>query len=352
MRAITVTPKTPGSAQLQDVPDPPESDGSVLAEMHAVGVCGTDMEIVAGKYGWAPPGRDRLVLGHESIARVVQAPPDAGVTAGDLIVGIVRRPDPEPCAYCAIGEWDMCRNGRYTERGIKERDGYASERIRLEPSFAVRVDPSLGTLGVLLEPASIVAKAWDHAERFGRQSVAWHPRTALVTGAGPIGLLATLMGRQRGLEVHVFDRVTSGPKPSLVEDVGAIYHGGDLSTLGDYRPDLIIECTGATAVIADVVTRSAPSGVVCLAGVSSGGHNINLDLGEVNARIVLENDLIFGSVNANRRHYDMAADALARADRGWLSRLITRRVPLESFADALERRPDDVKVIIEFAQAR
>jgi len=352
MRAITIKPKTPGSAQLQDVPDPPESDGSVLAETLAVGVCGTDVELVAGKYGWAPPGRERLVLGHESIARVIAAPDDSGLAAGDLIVGIVRRPDPEPCAYCAIGEWDMCRNGRYTERGIKERDGYASERIRIEPDFAVRVDPSLGRLGVLLEPASIVAKAWAHAEQIGRRSAAWHPRTALVTGAGPIGLLATLFGRQRGLEVHVFDRVTSGPKPSLVKDAGAEYHGGDLSSLGEFSPDIIIECTGATPVIADVVTRSAPSGIVCLAGISSGGHRISLDLGSVNAHMVLENDAIFGSVNANRRHYAIAADALAKADRQWLSRLITRYVPIESFHDALERREDDVKVIIEFPHAR
>ena len=352
MRAITVKPKTPGSVELRDVPDPPESDGSVLAETLAVGVCGTDVEIVSGAYGWAPPGKEHLVLGHESIARVVDAPRDSELTAGDLIVGIVRRPDPEPCAYCAAGEWDMCRNGRYTERGIKERDGYASERIRVEPSFAVRVDPSLGTLGVLLEPSSVVAKAWDHAERIGRRSVAWNPKTALVTGAGPIGLLAALFGRQRGLDVHVFDRVTSGAKPSLVRDLGAVYHGGDLSSLGDFSPDIIIECTGATPVIADVVTRSGASGIVCLAGVSSGGHTINLDLGSVNARMVLENDAIFGSVNANRRHYAMAADALAKADRAWLARLITRRVPLESFRDALDRRPDDVKVIIEFAPAR
>jgi glucose 1-dehydrogenase len=352
MRAITVRPKTPGSAELQDVPDPPASDGSILANTLAIGVCGTDVEIVSGAYGWAPPGRERLVLGHESIARVVEAPADSDLKVGDLIVGIVRRPDPEPCPYCAAGEWDMCRNGRYTERGIKERDGYGSERIRVETSFAVRVDPSLGILGVLLEPASVVAKAWDHAERIGRRSVAWNPKTALITGAGPIGLLAALLGIQRGLEVHVFDRVASGPKPSLVKDAGGIYHGGDLSSLGDFSPDIIIECTGATPVIADVVTRSGASGIVCLAGVSSGGHTINLDLGKVNARMVLENDAIFGSVNANRRHYALAADALAKADRGWLDRLITRRVPLESFHDALDRRPDDVKVIIEFPSAR
>jgi D-arabinose 1-dehydrogenase-like Zn-dependent alcohol dehydrogenase len=135
---------------------------------------------------------------------------------GDLIVGIVRRPDPVPCRFCAAGEWDMCANGRYTERGIKEHDGYCAEHFRIEPAFTVKVDPALGELGVLLEPASVVAKAWDHAERIGRRSRAWEPRTALVTGAGPIGLLASLMGRQRGLAVHVYDRASSGPKPELV----------------------------------------------------------------------------------------------------------------------------------------
>ena len=108
------------------------------------------------------------------------------------MAGIVRRPDPVPCPYCAAGEWDMCRNGQYTERGIKERHGYASERFRIEPEFAVTVQPSLGILGVLLEPASVLAKAWEHADRIGQRSDAWRPHTALVTGAGPIGLLAAL----------------------------------------------------------------------------------------------------------------------------------------------------------------
>jgi threonine dehydrogenase-like Zn-dependent dehydrogenase len=348
VRALATIPGTPNSVRLVDRVEP-AGEGSVLAQTLAIGVCGTDIEIVSGAYGWAPPGRSDLILGHESIARVIEAPDGSGFHPGDLIVGIVRRPDPVPGPYCAIGEWDMCSNGRYTERGIKERDGYGAERIRVEPEFAARVDPALGTLGVLLEPASVVAKAWDHAERIGRRSQAWQPRVALVTGAGPIGLLAALLGRQRGLDVHVFDRITSGPKPELARAIGAEYHGGDIATLGSLRPDITIECTGATPVIADVVTRSGTPGIVCLAGVSSGGHTINLDLGGMNARMVLENDAVFGSVNANRRHYDMAAAALAAADRAWLSGLITRRVPLSSFHDALTRQPDDVKVIIEFA---
>jgi threonine dehydrogenase-like Zn-dependent dehydrogenase len=120
MRAITVEPKKPGTAKFGDIPEPNESKGSVLVEVIAVGVCGTDVEIVEGKYGWAPPGKTRLVRGHESQGRVLDPGPASGLKKGDLVVGIVRRPDPVPCPNCAVGEWDMCRNGQYTERGIKQ----------------------------------------------------------------------------------------------------------------------------------------------------------------------------------------------------------------------------------------
>src|SRR5207247_3067816 len=165
----------------------------------AAGVCGTDVEVVRGAYGEAPPGDEHRVLGHESLGRVLDAPANGGVQPGDHVVGIVRRPDPLPCPACAVGEWDMCRNGRYTERGIKQRHGYGGERYRLEPEFAVKVDPALGLLGVLLEPASILAKAWDQTERIGHRTGTWRPRILLVTGAGPIGLVAALFGVQRGL---------------------------------------------------------------------------------------------------------------------------------------------------------
>ena len=133
MKAITVEPHIPGTACLEDIAEPDPRSGSVLVEAVAVGVCGTDVEIVEGKYGWAPEGKKRLVLGHESLGRVIDPGPSGGLTKGDLIVGIVRRPDPVPCPNCAVGEWDMCRNGQYTERGIKAIDGYMSERWRIEP---------------------------------------------------------------------------------------------------------------------------------------------------------------------------------------------------------------------------
>ncbi|MCU1453858.1 MAG: tdh [Acidimicrobiales bacterium] len=345
MRALTVLPGTASSAAVTDIDEPPETDGSVLVETLAIGVCGTDLEICRGDYGTAPPGSDRLVIGHESLGRVMEAPAGAGLVAGDLVVGIVRRPDPVPCRHCAIGEWDMCRNGRYTERGIKDAHGYASERYRIDPSFAVKVDAKLGDLGVLLEPTSVVAKAWDHIERIGARSPAWVPERILICGAGPIGLLAALLGVQRGHDVHVVDLATDGPKPSLVADLGATYHADPVGKVTG-TADVIIECTGVPQVVVDVLGHSATDAIVCLTGVSSGGRTIPFDAGEVNRDMVLGNDVVFGSVNANRRHYEAGAAALAIADPAWLARLITRRAPLEQFADVLERRPDDVKTVI------
>jgi threonine dehydrogenase-like Zn-dependent dehydrogenase len=322
----------------------------VLVETVAVGVCGTDVEIVEGKYGWAPPGKTRLVLGHESLGRVVDPGQTSGLQKGDLVVGIVRRPDPVPCPNCAVGEWDMCRNGQYTERGIKQIDGFMSERWRIKPEYAMRVDRSLGLLGVLLEPTTVVAKAWEEIAAVGQRAF-WEPRTVLVTGAGPIGLLAALVGKQRGLEIHVLDRVESGPKSELVRALGATYHTGTVSGIG-FEPDIIVECTGVGQVIADSIQAVGAGGVVCLTGVGSGGSTAHrLPAADVAAELVLRNNVVIGSVNANKRHWYKAGEALARADRSWLARLVTRRERPEDFERALQRQVEDIKVVVQFAEA-
>jgi len=347
MKAITVVPKTEGSLEYGDVPEPDPSTGSILVEAVAVGICRTDVEIATGKYGWAPPGRDRLVLGHESLGRVLEAPDGSGVAAGDLVAGIVRRPDPVPCPSCAVGEWDMCLNGQYTERGIKEIDGFMSQRWRIEPGYVTKLDPTLGILGVLLEPTTVVAKAWEQVAHMESRAF-WKPRTVLVTGAGPIGQLAALLGVQRGLDVHVLDRMESGTKPDLVRALGATYHHGSAHDL-PFDPDIVIECTGVGQVISDVIVKVGAGGVVCLTGVGSGGRTTGLATADVATELVLQNNVVVGSVNANRRHFYRAAQALERADRDWLGRLISRRVPPERIQEAFDRGPDDIKVVVDFS---
>ena len=277
-----------------------------------------------------------------------EAPAGFDLRAGDLVVGIVRRPDPVPCSACAACEWDMCRNGLYTERGIKERNGYGSEFFRIEPDFLIKVDKSLGIAGVLLEPTSIVAKAWDHTERIGQRSRSWYPKTMLVTGAGTIGLLAALMGAQRRLDVHVLDHHENPKKRQLVRQLGGTYHSDTLADVG-IKPDLLFECSGAPGVVREVLGSTAASGIVCLVGVTQPGHDFDVDVGALNRTMVLDNATVFGTVNANRLHYEMAADVLRKADKAWLNALITRREPVEQWTLSLRPQPDDIKVIVDFS---
>ena len=348
MRALTTVPLEAGTLDVTEVPDPTPGKGELLVDALAVGVCGTDQEIAHGEYGWAPPGHDRLVIGHESLGRVRSAPSGSSFAEGDLVVGVVRRPDPEPCGACAHGEFDMCRNGRYTERGIKQLDGYASEQWTVEAAYAVKLADRLADVGVLMEPTSVVAKAWEQVERVGAR--AWfEPKRVLVTGAGPIGLLAALLGTQRGLDVHVLDQVTRGPKPQLVHGLGATYHHSDIEDVtARLRPDVVVEATGVPRLVVGALSGTGPYGITVLTGVSSGGRTLPVDTGELNRAIVLENDAVVGSVNANLRHYALAADALAEADLDWLGRLVSRRVPLADFAEAFEPRDADVKVVLTF----
>jgi len=341
MRAMTVIPGQPDSAELTELPDPEPNDGGLLVEPLYLGVCGTDREIVEGGHGEPPPGRERLVLGHELLGRVRDT--------GELVAGIVRRPDPVPCACCAQGEWDMCRNGQYTERGIKALDGYGAELVTLEADFAVPIPDELGTLGVLTEPSSVLAKAWEQIDRISTRACSVHERV-LVTGAGPIGLLAALMGMQRELEVHVLDRASEGVKPETVQALGGRYHSGDITDVAEeIEPDIVVECTGVAELVAGAMQHTAPGAIVCLTGVAP-SRTLSVVVGALNNELVLENDVVFGSVNANRRHFEQAVASLRDADQDWLRRLITRTVPFDRWPDALEKGDDDIKVVVEFPQ--
>ncbi len=348
MKAITVIPGEPDDVRVDEIDEPPTSEGSILVEGKLLGICGTDADIVEQGYGWVPPGKERLIVGHESLGTVLEAPADSEFAKGDLVVGIVRRPDPVPCEPCANGEWDFCRNGQYTERGIKERNGFGSQLWRIEPDFAIKLDPKLGDCGVLLEPASVLAKAWEQTDLIFQRS-SWRPKTALVTGAGPIGLFAALMGVQRGLDVHVLDLDDSGPKPGLVADLGATFHIGNVNAIG-ISPDVVIECTGHGSLLVGLTDVVAPDAVICLTGISASSRKVSVEFDALNKEMVLDNTVVFGSVNASRANFEQAAESLAKADLDWLKRLITRRVPMDGYRDGMQKREDDVKVVVDLTR--
>jgi threonine dehydrogenase-like Zn-dependent dehydrogenase len=340
MRAITM--RADRFVDVEDVPEPSPGDGDLLVEAVAVGVCGTDRWLLQHDPS-LPPGSDRLVLGHESLGRVLYAPPGSGFEPGNSVVGMVRRADPVPCRACVAGDLDLCENGAYSERGIVRSDGFASERYALLADEAVRVDPALGLGAVLIEPTSVVAKAWEQIDRVARCPV----RRVLVFGAGPIGLLAALIGVQRGCEVHVHDQIADGPKPIQARTIGAFYHP-TLATL-DAKFDAVLECTGA--LVGDAITMTAAGGTTCLVGLGQVQAGSLPSLEAVARAITLQNKVVAGINGTNRRHFESAHEVLRRADRSLLLGLLGPCVKVDDWRRAMEAPPSAIKPVIRFGDA-
>jgi len=337
MRGLTI--RTGGAeVTLQELAEPAAGAGVLLVDGVALGVCGTDRWLLARGPHRLPAGRDRMVLGHESLGRVRAAPAGSSFAPGDLVTGLVRRPDPLPCRCCAAGELDICLNGRYTERGIVGADGYGAQRYLLGEEYAVGVSPQLGLAGVLVEPTSIVAKAWERLDA----SVRWPQGRALVLGAGPIGLLAALLAQQRGYEVHVVDRVTGGPKVGQVRALGATYHRGVGDLEGEF--DAVLECSGELA--ADAIAATARGGSLCFVAGAHGGAVSTIELAALTGALI-GNRTLTGVVSSNRRHFEAAHSALQKADRDWLDELLTAVVPLDNYAAAFNGGPDTIKAVIQ-----
>ncbi len=359
MRALAVVPGTPHSLHLRnDTPEPAVGENDALVRVLEAGVCGTDVEIHEGLYGEAPAGSRFLILGHENLGVVETAPPDSHVRPGDLVVATVRRPCPEACRPCAMSQNDMCVTGNFRERGIRGLHGFMSERYAESPAYLVKLAPHLRPFAVLLEPMSVVQKGIDHAYRI-QQRMAWEPRTAVVLGAGPVGILAAASLRLRGLEVTIAAREPEDcPRAHLLREAGLDYVSTAVTPLEDLprrvgRIDLVFEATGATPVILPAMRMLGPDGVCILSSVTGGSQKVEVDVAEWNREMVLGNRVAFGTVNAGRGHFESGARDLEICEAripGWLGRLITRRIPFMDLKDVsvLKRRPEDIKTVLVF----
>ena len=361
MRAIAVTPGVASSARLVEVAEPNLGPGQVLVRTLRVGICGTDAEINRGFIAEAPPGSDYLILGHESLGRVEALGQGArGLALGDYVVAIVRRPCPQDCLNCHNGESDMCLTGDFTERGIVGAHGFLSECYVEEPRYLVKVPPALKDVAVLLEPLSVVEKAVSQA--FAIQGrLRWQPRTAVVVGAGAIGLLAVALLRLRGLGTHALARSARGtPASQVAEAMGATYWStrehpldGLARELGNI--DIIVEASGNAEAALQAMGIIGNNGILSLVGVYSPiyrGEQVE-PVGRLVLNMVLGNRVIFGSVNANRRYFEGGLEHMAEMESRWpglLGRFLTRRLSLDDFPGALEKAGGDIKTVIDVGE--
>jgi threonine dehydrogenase-like Zn-dependent dehydrogenase len=367
VKAVAVFRTGETGARLIDVPMPKLDDvhggRGVLVRVLRVGVDGTDKEILSGEYGAPPAGDAYLITGHESFG-VIE---DTGVNVndlarGDYVVATVRRPGSS--VYDDIGTYDMTTDDTYFERGINLRHGFLAEYYVDDPQFIVKVPPELRDVGVLLEPASVIEKGIAQAYEIQRRLRVWRPRTAIVLGAGTIGLLATMALRLRGLDVHTFARE---PAPTcnsrLVEALGARYHDTVSEPFDDVaralpNVDLIFEATGASPLAFKALEILGKNGVMVLSGVTGGDRRVEIPADRINLSFVLGNKVLVGTVNANREYFETAVSDLARAQAtwpGWAGRLITHRVAgldrFDELLNLLAHGRDVIKVVCEVGAA-
>jgi glucose 1-dehydrogenase len=341
VQALVTQPGVAGSTHVAAVPEA-EGDG-VLLRVLEVGVCGTDREISHGLFGIAPADGAELVLGHELLGLVERD--GHGFTRGDLVTATVRR-SCRHCLACADGFPDSCLTGDYVERGITRLNGFASELVVEDPGQLVPIPRSLGRLGVLAEPASICERALRHARAIGNRQP-WELQRALVLGAGAVGTLATYLLRLAGVEVWT---ASLEPSHDLVSASGAQYvplPATQLQELGGF--DLVVEAAGDAQLMADALGLLRRSGVACLLGIDPRVQQVALEGRTLALDAVLENRVLFGSVNAAREDWVRAVADLDRVRKRWpdeLEQFVGLRVPLDRFEDAFAHRGGKATLVL------
>ncbi|MGH9356392.1 MAG: glucose 1-dehydrogenase [Terriglobia bacterium] len=369
MRAIAIVPGTAGS-RLVERPEPSISaPDEVKIRVIRVGICGTDREEVSGGRAQAPAGQKELVIGHEMFGQVAGAGSSVDrVKTGDYAVFTVRRGCGE-CSPCRMSRADMCQTGKYCERGIKGLDGYQTEYAVDKEQYVVGLPPELAPIGVLLEPLSIVEKAIDEAIRLQivrRPDAATTPdwlfgRRCLVAGLGPVGLLAAMVLVLRGGKVYGLDVVDSNTaRPQWLQGIGGEYIDGRKVPAGQVEKvagsmEMIFEATGIPALEFNLLDALALNGAYVLTGIPGGDRPLQIAGAELVRQLVLDNQVMLGSVNAARGHFQMGVDDLARAHLRWgahMERLITHRHSPEQFSEMPGHHESNViKEVIEWSAA-
>lgn len=333
MRAITLN-YSRRELEERDVPEPEiGEDGDVLFRVKDVGICGTDRDLASFRIQFPPPEGDYLVLGHECVGEVLQT--GSGVQSlrvGDTVVPLVRRPCAPPCAWCFRNRRDLCISGNYTERGIAGAHGYFTELAVDSESDLVRVT---GEHAVLVEPLSVVEKAIAIAFRLHPGE----PESALVLGAGTIGLLTAMALGLRGIATTICSLEPKGSERArLTEEIGARY-----MQESEGRYDMVIEAAGDVSAAVKGLQALAPSGIFVVLGVI---NPVELPM----LQLVLGNQVIAGSVNASPAHFAAAVQDLAQFPAQVLRRMIHRE-PVSAFRSTLlgppRPEPKIVHVICE-----
>lgn len=368
MQAIAVTPAEKKVAII-DQPAPRLSRPTdVKLRMIEVGVCGTDREICSFQYGTPPAGSTHLVIGHESLGEVVEVGSGVSrVKVGDLVVPMVRRPCSVPsCTACRLDRQDFCYTGEFHERGIKGLHGFMTEIIVDDEKYMNPVPPSLRDVAVLVEPLTIAEKAitqiWQVQQRLpwacevtpGQAAGFCH--TAVVLGAGPVGLLGAMALTANGFKTYVYSREQKpNPKADVVESIGAEYVSAETTSMQELAElvgniDVVYEAAGASGASFHLMEVLGTNGIFVFTGVPGRKAPVEIDTDLIMRNLVLKNQVVFGTVNANRAAFEGSISDLTTFTQRWpqaVRSLITGRFPMAAHRDLLLGEPSGIKNVIQ-----
>ena len=345
----------------------------VLVEIRDVGICGTDREICAFEYGDPPPGDDHLVIGHEALGRVVEVGSAVDqLRAGDLVVPTVRRPCPDPgCRACRAGRQDYCYTGHFTERGIKEAHGFMAGRVVEQQENLVRVPTDLDDVAVLTEPLTIAEKALAQVFWLMQHRPPWldpgapagergHGLTALVLGAGPVGILGAMATTVAGFRTYLYSReIPPTPRTDLVAALGATYLSSQVTAPAELTAeignvDLVYEAVGHSHFAFEVLQVLGQNGIYVLTGVPGVQALVESDPASLMRNMVLKNQLLLGTVNAGPEDFAAAVRDLELFKQRWphaTEQLIAGRYPPEQTPELVFARTAGIKTVISFRDA-
>jgi threonine dehydrogenase-like Zn-dependent dehydrogenase len=335
--------------------------GQVLCRTLELGVCGTDREILKSAKPWTPAGEERLILGHECLARIEAVGSGvANFRPGDLVIPVVRRALPGQ-----LRRADLLPFGAFTERGIVREHGFSQPFWLDRPEYLFRVPVEIVDLAVLAEPLSCSEKGVNEAtilQRARLGDAAWtaaDPPRVLVTGMGPIGFAAVLAAVARGWPVTMLGRDEPDSfRAKLVHSLGGRYQPLAATDMKDFDierdgHDLLLECTGSDEVLLQTAALIRSCGVIVWLGSDRvpkpAMHNVQKLVREG----LLRNHLHIGCVNAAPRDFSDALAhlaLLAKNRRAELAALITARVkPEQALWHYEHREPQGIKTVLMYA---
>src|SRR5262249_51327943 len=273
-----------------------------------------DREICRFEFGTPPAGADHLVLGHECLAEVVEVGSAVrDVAPHDLVVPAVRRPCPhDACSPCRSGRQDFCHTGDFVEHAIKRRHGFLTEGVVEDVRFLHRVPYALRDVGVLVEPLTVAEKALAQVRQVRQRLRERAGYTALVAGAGPVGILSAMVLAAAGFETHVWSlEPESDAKAELITSMGMGYACAARASLEEVgarlgNVDVLFEATGAPSVAFRALEALGHNGVLVLFGLPGAPSALEVDAASVVRTLVLRNQVVVGTINAGDDAFEAA----------------------------------------------